>query len=181
SPAQSRRGPQWSQRDGVVEPPGKRWKKEKRRTTPRRRAGLYPLKSTFLVCPDVSHRQYDEENSDLRHAKPLHLAIPDCPGKQEDGLHVEDDEQDSDDVKPYRVAASGIRGCLNSTLVGFQFFGERSRWPDQLGRYYCHDGKSHRDCQEDENRQVIAWHGEHYNTIGKQRGPDTNENQATAR
>src|SRR5262245_28026409 len=103
--------------DATVAPRVQSRKIRNRRKPPAGKACLYPLESTFLVRPDVTYRQYDQKDSDFGHAKPMHLAIPDGPGEQEDGLHVEDHEQDGNDIKPDCVAAAGVGCRFNATFV----------------------------------------------------------------
>src|SRR5206468_1430482 len=85
------------------------------RTFLRRRAAILrggvssnPVESTLLVCPHVSDRQNHQKHRDFGDAKPAELAITDGPREQEDGLHVEDDEQNGDDVETDGIPAPGI-------------------------------------------------------------------------
>src|SRR5712671_3644550 len=87
---------------------------------------LDPLESTLLVRPDISDRQDRQKHGDFRDTKPTELAIPNRPREQEDGLHVEDYEQDGDDIETHRVPAAGIAGRLDAAFIGFQL-GDRGR------------------------------------------------------
>src|ERR1700684_4441191 len=58
------------------------------------RSFVHPLQRALLPNPDVSHDQDAEENHHLQQPEQAEQLELHRPGKQEDGLYVEDHEQD---------------------------------------------------------------------------------------
>jgi len=84
-------------------------------------AALGPIQSAPLPNPNVSQDQDAQKNQHLHQPEQAEDPELNRPGKQEDGLHVEDDEQDGDDVEANRVTAPGIRFRVDAALVGLEF------------------------------------------------------------
>src|SRR6266478_8071044 len=92
-----------------------------------------PFQSAPLVGPDVAHNQDRQEDHHFRHTKPSQRLVSYGPGEQEYGLHIENHEQDGDNVEAHRIAPARIRGGLDAAFVGFELGQRWRRWPDQFG------------------------------------------------
>src|SRR5262245_27594714 len=59
---------------------------------------LGPVEGAFLDDPDVSNDQDAEEHDHLEKAKKRELPVNDGPGEQENGIHIKNHEENSNDV-----------------------------------------------------------------------------------
>src|SRR5690242_8709426 len=66
----------------------------------------HPFQRALFPRPDIPHDQDRQEHNYLGDAEPAQRAVLHCPGKQEDGFHIEDHEQNGDDVEAHGVAAA---------------------------------------------------------------------------
>src|SRR5262249_22994140 len=74
---------------------------------------LYPVESAFFVNPNVSNNQNSQENSHFEQSKHSQSLELHGPRKKEDRFHIEDDEQDRNNVETNRVASAGVRFRLD--------------------------------------------------------------------
>ena len=85
-----------------------------------------PLQCTLFVRPNIADHQDPQKHCHFRHTEPAERPVAHRPWVKENGLHVEDYEQDGDDVEADRVAAPRIRRRLDAALVGFELGNGRS-------------------------------------------------------
>src|SRR3954462_6383752 len=84
-------------------------------------AGLCPVQRTLLNNPNVSDDQNAEKYQHFRQTKQSELPIYDRPGKQEDGLDIENHEQNGDDVVANRITLPRIGIRIDAALIRHQF------------------------------------------------------------
>src|SRR5664280_2520292 len=119
---------------------------------------LNPFQRALLPYPDVSHDQDAEKDQHLQQTEQTQQLELHGPGKQEDGLHVEDHKQNGDNIKTDRVAATRAVEGRDAAFVGHQLGFERV-----TGAYQVEDGKRpsrHQKRQEGENehRYIVLRH-----------------------
>src|SRR6478672_11914501 len=121
-------------------------------------AVLHPLQSALLPDPDVTHDQDEEKDQHFQqseHAEGLEFHRP---GEQEDGLHVEDHEQDGDNVKTNGITSPGIVYGVDAALVRHQLSLVRIVGPYQLGGKKCYRKQCPDQCDEKKYGYVVLWH-----------------------
>src|SRR5256885_9144732 len=79
-----------------------------------------PLQRALFPDPDVANHQDGEKDHHLDKAEEPERLELHRPGEQEDGLDIEDNEQDGDDIKPHRVAAARRAFRINAAFVRHQ-------------------------------------------------------------
>src|SRR6266496_4110935 len=65
-----------------------------------------PLQCSLFICPEVTDHEEAKENGNLCDAKPSELFVTDRPRKQKYRFHIENHEQNRDNVEPHRIAAA---------------------------------------------------------------------------
>src|SRR3954468_3870970 len=81
---------------------------------------LHPLESALFPDPDVSHDQGAKEHQHLKESEHSERLELHRPWEQEDGLDVEHNEQDGDDIEPDRVALTGIVHRIDAAFIRHQ-------------------------------------------------------------
>src|ERR1019366_362806 len=119
---------------------------------------LHPLQRVLLPDPDVSHNQDAEKNQHLQQAKQTQQLELYRPGKQEDGLHVEDHEQNGHDVETDGVAATRAIEGRNPTLVGHQLGFEWVTGADDVEQSKRSGRHQKRQEGENEHRYIVLRH-----------------------
>jgi len=68
---------------------------------------------------EVTEKQDPEKNKHLDEAKELQLVVDDGPGKEEESLHFENDEDEGEEIETDRIGLVG-RGCrrLDTAFIG---------------------------------------------------------------
>ncbi len=80
---------------------------------------LNPLKSSLFPCPKVPDNQNGQEDGHFCNAKPAQVLVAYRPRKKEHSLHVENYEQDGNDVEADGISSARIGCGLNTAFVGF--------------------------------------------------------------
>jgi hypothetical protein len=119
---------------------------------------LDPLQRALFPDPDVADHQNDEKDEHLDQSEQAEQLELHRPGKKENHLDVEDDEQNSDDVEADGVASTGLAHGRDSALIRHQLRRMRIIRTHQLGQKQRqgNDGQDQQD--EDEDGDVILWH-----------------------
>src|SRR6266849_2387110 len=81
---------------------------------------LRPIQCAFFNNPDVSNNQNSKKHQHLDESKQSQLLIKDSPRKQKNGLDVEDDKENRNNVIANRIALTRIRVWIDTALVGHQ-------------------------------------------------------------
>src|SRR3989338_1490769 len=131
----------------------------RRRLIQARRAPSHPIKRALLVEPEIADEQDAEKDQHLHQAEQTQLVVLHRPGKEEDCLHVEDDEQDGDDVKAHPEAAPGVALRRNPALIGLQPVANvPHRRPHQLGDPQGDHGNQERQDGKQQDGNVVFRH-----------------------
>src|SRR5271157_560106 len=120
---------------------------------------LDPFQRAALPKPEVAHQQDPEEHQHLDQPKLAQHLIAHGPRKKEDRFHIEDHEQDSDEVEANGVASACIGLRRDAALVGHQLFGIRGRGGAQELQH-PQSGEREDDCDRSENqdRAILVEH-----------------------
>src|SRR5579884_3637781 len=94
---------------------------------------LRPIQSAFFNNPDVSHYQDSKKHQHLDETEEGQLFVKDRPGKQENGLDIENNEQDRDNVIPNCITTSRIGIRIHTALVRHQLSRAAAVGADELG------------------------------------------------
>src|ERR1039458_4965031 len=121
-------------------------------------AQLHPFQRTFLPNPDVPNQKNDEKYQNFHKSENTEGFELDRPGKQEDGFHIEDHEQDRDDVVADGVTAAGIVDGIDAALVGHQLGLARIVRADEFSQQQRERKKDCDHCYENEDGHVILRH-----------------------
>src|SRR5262249_8142298 len=79
-------------------------------------SALHPLQRAFFPHPDVANNQNRQEDKHFDQAEEAEELEADGPREQEDRFHVEDHEQDGDDVITDGVASAGAVDGVDAAL-----------------------------------------------------------------
>ena len=93
----------------------------------------HPLQCALLPDPDVTHDQDAEEDEHLEQSEQAKCLELHGPGKEENRLHIENHEQDGNNIVTNGVAASRPVDRINAAFVGQKFLAMRIAGPNQLG------------------------------------------------
>src|SRR4029077_19145927 len=130
--------------------------------------GSGELEGAFFVEPNVSDKEDTKKNKHGRQRECRKMlsdppAKQDGPGKQEDGFHVEDHEEHSNDVEAGGVAAASAGFREDAAFVRLKF-----RWAaagaraDVFEDDQGNDGERENEQGEEEKRDVGGWHSVTY-------------------
>src|SRR5581483_8529454 len=122
---------------------------------------LHPLQRALFPYPDVPDDQDRQEHHHLHEAEPGQRLELHRPGEQEDGFHVEDDEQDGDNVEAHRVAPARAVHRINAAFVRHELRLERVLRTHQLGDDERHHRNRQRHQDEQERGNVVLRHPPH--------------------
>src|SRR5438270_698786 len=78
---------------------------------------LNPFQRALLPYPDVAHDQDSEKSQHLQKAECAQLFELHSPGEEEDRLHIENYEQDRNNVEAHCVAFASVIHWINATLI----------------------------------------------------------------
>src|SRR5271157_483287 len=120
---------------------------------------LDPFERALFPHPDVAHDQDHEEDQNLDQAEYAEGLELDRPGKKKNRFHVEDNEEDRDNVVANGVASAGAVDGVNATLVGHELDLAGIRWAYQLGQEQRDRQQAADHCDQDEDGDVILRHG----------------------
>src|SRR5580700_2848913 len=82
---------------------------------------LHPLQSAFTPNPDVADDKDAEENEHLNQSEGAERFELHRPGEQKNGFHIEDHEEDGNNVIADGVTATGAIDGIDAAFVGHQF------------------------------------------------------------
>src|ERR1700690_1727909 len=119
---------------------------------------LYPFQGALFPDPDVAYDQNKKKDQHLDQAEHAQRLELDRPGEEKNGFHVEDDEQDGDDVITNGVASSRAVYGINAAFVGHQFRLTGIVGAHQLGGEQGDRDQDSYKRYEDEYRNVVLWH-----------------------
>src|SRR6266436_5624632 len=117
-----------------------------------------PLQGAFSPYPDEAYDQDEQENHHLQESKSTQRLELHRPREQEDGLHVEDYEQDGDNVVANGVTSAGAVYRIDAALVGHQFGFAGIVRPHQFSRQQRDRDQDADECDEDKDGNVILRH-----------------------
>jgi len=115
----------------------------------------HPLQRALLPDPDVTDDQNTEEDQHLQQSEQSKELELYRPRKEKDGLHVEDNEQDGDNVVANGVASAGPVDWINTAFVRKQFLPLRIVRPNQLRQQKCNWNEGSDDRNENEDGDVV--------------------------
>ncbi len=119
---------------------------------------LHPFQRAFFPDPDVADDQDDEEDQDLQQSEHAECFEPHGPGEKENCFHIEDHEQNRDDVIADGVASAGAVDGVDAALVWHQLGFVRIFRADQLGQQQRDREQRADDSDEDKDGDVVLRH-----------------------
>src|SRR5215469_9616928 len=119
---------------------------------------LHPLQRALLPDPDVAHNQDAEENEHLHQAKHSQGFELHRPGKQKNGLDVENYKKDGNDVVANRIATPRPVYRIDAALIRKQLGTMRVLRTNQFGNQQGDGNQRPHDCYKQEHRHVVLRH-----------------------
>src|SRR5216683_2627350 len=119
---------------------------------------LNPFQRALLPYPDIADDQNREEDHHFNQAEQAESLEPYRPGKKKDRLHIEDHEEDRDDVVADGVPSACVVDGVNAALVGHELGLAGIVRPHEFGEQQGERQHSSDEGDEDEDGDVVLWH-----------------------